>query len=28
LEDLIKEYEDGIYKDQEEFVEQIKKCNL
>ena len=28
LEDLIKKYEDGIYKDQEEFVEQIKKCNL
>ena len=28
LEDLIKEYKKGIYNNQEEFVEQIKKCNL
>lgn len=28
LEDLIEMYDKGIYKDQEEFIDQIKKCNL
>ena len=28
LEDLIDMYKDGIYANQEEFIEQIKQCNL